>query len=258
MKIINRQPQEASGYDWSTGVLIGMDTETTSADPRTARIVSSAIVVSYPSGEYRCREWLSNPEIDIGLEATAIHGISTEYAMTNGQDASVVITEMLEILSGFHAQYPDVPLIMVNAPFDLTIMRQEMIRLNIGKLEKVSLPPVIDTLTCDRRLDTYRRGRRTLTATAAAYGVTIKGAHTAIGDIKCSIRLIRAMAKKYPQFATCDLRRLQALQTIAHDEWCAQYETYRRIDDSGFMISRGWPYQQYDNEVINEGMVYVS
>lgn len=120
-----------------------------------------------------------------------------------------------------------------------------MIRLGIGKLEDIRLPLIIDTLTCDRKLDPYRRGRRTLTATAAAYGITIKGAHTAPGDIRCSISLVREMGRRYPGFGSCDLMKLQQIQADAHEEWCCNYEAYRRIDDSGFMISHGWPYQTY-------------
>lgn len=238
-----KQWQFTSSHNWSTEVLYGMDTETTSADPETARIVSSAIVLDHPdAGNHIVGEWLSDPGIEIDLEATAIHGISTEAARANGDDPEKVIREMLSLLEAIRD-----PLVMVNAPFDMTILRQEMIRLEIGKLEDIRLPPIIDTLTCDRKLDPYRRGRRTLTATAAAYGITIKGAHTAPGDIRCSIKLVREMARRYPGFGSCDLAKLQQVQADAHDEWCSDYETYRRMDDSGFMISRGWPYQVYDN-----------
>ena len=227
---------------WINGILYGMDTETTSADPKTARIVSSAIVLDDPNvNDLSCWEWLSNPEIEIELEATAIHGISTEAARIKGADPEKVIREMLA-----HLESMNRPLVMVNAPFDLTILRQEMIRLGIGKLEDVRMPPIIDTLTCDRKLDPYRRGRRTLTATAAAYGIAIKGAHTAPGDIQCSIRLVRAMTRRYPWFGSCDLAELQKVQADAHDEWCANYETYQRLDDEEFIVSRGWPYQIFN------------
>lgn len=244
MKVINGWGNPwrlASHQSWVNGILYGMDTETTSADPEIARIVSSAIIKDDPAtDDPLIHEWLSNPEIDIELEATAIHGISTEMAREKGADAGTVIREMISYLENM-----DRPLVMVNAPFDLTILRQEMIRLGIGKLEDVHLPPIIDTLTCDRKLDPYRRGRRTLTATAAAYGIAIKGAHTAPGDIRCSIRLVRAMARRYPWFGSCDLAELQQVQTAAHEEWCANYEAFRRLDDQGFMVSRGWPYQVF-------------
>lgn len=234
--------------DWSKGPVIGLDTETTSANPQFARIVTSAIVLDDPfTNTVQNWNWISNPGIPIELEATAIHGINDEYAQEKGRDPDIVIREMLSILSNLYRQY-ECPLVMVNAPFDLTIINQEMIRMQMGTLDKIELPLIIDTLCCDRRLDPYRRGRRTLTATLAAYGLTIQGAHQAVNDIKASIKLARTMAIKYPQFATCDLELLQRLQRLAHKEWCEQYEEYRRLDNTGFTIaSHGWPIQRYDD-----------
>jgi len=242
-------PWQRMGHsnDWSLGPLIGLDTETTSALPQWARIVTSAIVLDIPGKEAQSWEWISDPGIPIELGATAIHGINDEYVQMHGQKPDVVIREMLSVLTTLWQQY-QCPLVTVNAPFDLTIMDREMQRLNMGTLDNVKLPPIIDTLCCDRRLDPYRRGRRTLTATLAAYELTISGAHQAVNDIKASIRLARKIADKYMQFATCDLQLLQELQRIAHKEWCEQYESYKRLDTTGFVIaSHGWPIQKFED-----------
>lgn len=256
MKIVKASPKgwgdpwQEMGHskNWSKGPLIGLDTETTSAIPKTARIVSSAIVLDDPfTNTTQEWKWISNPGIPIDIEAIAIHGINDDYVKDHGRDPDIVIREMLSILNALHRQY-ECPLVTVNCPFDLTIINQEMIRMHMGSLDRFQLPFIIDTLCCDRRLDPYRRGRRTLTATMAAYNLTISGAHQAVNDIKGSIKLARAMALKYPQFATCDLALLQNLQKLAHKEWCEQYEQYKRLDTVGFTIaSHGWPIQRYDD-----------
>lgn len=233
--------------NWSLGPLMGLDTETTSAQPQWARIMTSAIVLDIPGQDTQSWEWICDPGIPAELGAIAVHGINDEYVQTHGQKPDVVIREMLSILTALWRQY-ECPLVTVNAPFDLTLIDREMRRLNMGTLDDIELPPIIDTLCCDRRLDPYRRGRRTLTATLAAYGLTISGAHQAKNDIEASIRLTRKMADQYANFATCDLQVLQELQRIAHKEWCEQYEQYKRLDTTGFTIAdHGWPIQRYND-----------
>jgi DNA polymerase III subunit epsilon len=238
-----------NGPNWANGPLIGMDTETTDKYPQTARIVTSAVVMdNSPGNEITDWTWIANPECHIELEATAVHGFNDEYVQKHGRDTASVIREMLSIMSALWRKY-QCPMVMVNSPFDLTIIRQEMIRLELGRIEDIELPPIIDTLTIDRKLDPFRRGKRSLTATSAAYGIPIVGAHTAIGDIQCSIKLARAMATRYPQFATCDMQHLQKLQSLAHKEWCENYEQYRRLEHPDFTIaSHGWPYQVYEDK----------
>jgi DNA polymerase-3 subunit epsilon len=225
--------------NWANGVLMGMDTETTSVDPESARIVTAAIVVNDPAHEMDIAyNWLLNPGVDIPLGATAIHGISTEHAREHGINPSKAIPEILDVLASLQAM----PMVMVNAPYDLTILDREMGRYGLGSLTLNS--PVIDTLACDRLLDKYRRGRRTLTATAAAYGLTIKGAHTAHGDVDCSIRLVRAMAAKFPHFANTNLEELQEIQEKAHAKWAEEFMAYRRQDDPDFWCDGTWPFRK--------------
>lgn len=237
------------GNSWVNAPLIGYDCETTGPEPKHDRIVSAAIVLDDPetntSQEW---SWLCNPEMEIMREAIAVHGISNEYVQEKGRDCESVIREIMSMINALWHQYKS-PLVCVNSCFDLTILRQEAIRLGIGKLENlITIPPVIDTLVVDRKLDPYRRGRRTLTAVSANYSVTINGAHTAIGDIKCAIKLARKMGEVYPHFGNCDLDVLQYAQAFAMEEWIKGYESYKRLDNTGFTLSfNGWPYQEYDD-----------
>jgi DNA polymerase III subunit epsilon len=223
---------------WSDGTLAGFDTETSSVDPEHARIVSAAIVIDTPGKDPTIYEWLLNVDTEIPLEATAIHGISTEYAQQHGIDPVVALIEITETLGTLR----DMPLVMVNAAYDLTILDRELSRYDMGPL--ILRNSIIDTLICDRKLDKYRRGRRTLTSTAAAYGLAIEGAHTASGDVQCSIALARAMARKYPHFANMSLEKLQTLQRLASEERARDFQEYRRMNDPEFICDGSWPYRK--------------
>lgn len=43
------------------------------------------------AGNHVIQEWLSNPGIEIELEATAIHGISTEVARDKGEESMLLL-----------------------------------------------------------------------------------------------------------------------------------------------------------------------
>jgi DNA polymerase-3 subunit epsilon len=170
-----------------------------------------------------------------------VHGINTEMVKEKGMDTEYAIRGIMKTLGYLKKEYPKSPLICVNAPYDVTITDRELRRYTGFNLSVDRLPFIIDTLTCDRKLDPYRPGRRTLTATSAAYGVTVSGAHQAKNDVIASIALIRAMAKKFPGFGSCSLSELQIMQAEAHNDWADQFESYKHISDPEFRVTRGWP-----------------
>jgi len=93
------RPQDRGGEDpvstgWAVAPLAAYDSETTSADPHTAHLVT-ACVVTINDGDPTPRTWLANPGIDIPAEATAVHGITTEHAREHGQDPAVVADQVL-------------------------------------------------------------------------------------------------------------------------------------------------------------------
>jgi DNA polymerase III subunit epsilon len=232
-------PASKTKARWSDGVLAGLDTETTGVNPQEDRMVTAAIVISDPRhAENVVYEWLIDPGVPIPLDATAIHGVSTEHAQTHGISPVKAIQEILDVLSTLE----DVPLIMVNAPFDLTLLDSEIRRHDIG--DGLSMPHrIVDTLILDRTLDPWRRGRRTLTAVAASYGLAIHGAHQAAGDVDCSLRLARAMARKFPQLANADLDALQDIQRDACEKWAADYIAYNQKNDNpDFWCDGSWPF----------------
>jgi DNA polymerase-3 subunit epsilon len=229
------------GERWCDGPIIGFDTETTGVDPETARLVSAAIVLDDIAGKRRWElEYLINPGVEIPLEATSVHGISTEEAIQYGLSACDGVTRILKALDTIREHYGPLPVVIYNAPYDLTILDREMGR-HLGTELQVSFP-VIDPLICDRILDKYRSGRRTLTAVSAAYNVGIAGAHTATGDVVCSLKLARAIARRYPHFGDANVDYLQAYQRTAYKEWAEHFTEFKRKHDPAFApIPKAWP-----------------
>jgi DNA polymerase III subunit epsilon len=235
-----------SGINWGVGPLISFDLETTAVNPNEARIVQAAIVLDIPNEDPITYEWLVDPGIEIPLNATAVHGINTEIVKEKGWNAGTAIRGIFGMLAMLSKEYSESPLILVNAPYDITILDRELRRYTGFGLPLDKLNPIVDTLTCDRKLDPYRMGRRTLTATSAAYNIAIAGAHQAANDCLCAMQLIRAMARKYPEFGSCDLAALQEMQRLAHLEWIDNYIEFRKMNDPEFNIVSDWPIIQME------------
>jgi DNA polymerase-3 subunit epsilon len=218
---------------WSDGPLAAFDLEATSVDPLTARMVSAALVIDRPGETPEMTTWLIKVS-DIPLEATAVHGISTEESMTKGMPLGDAVTEIVASLRKL-----DMPVCICNGSYDFTILDRECRRATGDGFNPDF--PVIDSLVCDRALDPFRRGRRTLTATLAAYDKAIKGAHRAEFDCLAVIELVRAIAARYPQFGKIDLDMLQKLQRESYSTWASEFEKYHRAyGDQDFTVSGEW------------------
>lgn len=230
---------------WPDGPIAGWDLETTSVDNEEARIVSAALVLDVPD-EHRqwVKTWLVNPGIEIPLGATAVHGITTEAVQRDGMNAGTAIAQMQTAFGMIRDEYGSIPLAIFNGAYDLTVLDRELGRHLDCSLSDISLP-IIDPLVCDRKLDKYRKGKRTLAAISAAYGIAIKGAHTADGDVLCTIRLARVIGAKYPQIGKKDPAKLQEWQQKAYREWAEHYQGYRRSQgDTDCVIPKEWPYKE--------------
>lgn len=229
---------DGSGDAWYTGPLTGFDTETSGVDTASARIVSAALVADVPGSDPVVSDWLLKCPVPIPLDATAVHGINNEHCDKYGQDAATGIAQIIDALS--KVEYP---IVLVNCAYDFSILVCEAQRYGLDATAVIDKLRIIDTLVCDRMLDPYRPGRRTLTAVSAAYGIAIKGAHTASGDVLCAIRLARAIGAKYPDFGHADLGSLQNVQREAYQSWAQEFRSYRRsCGEPDFDVSTGWPY----------------
>lgn len=213
------------------------DCETTGTDPFSARLVSAAFVTS--SGERR--EFLVDPGVEIPAEASAVHKITTEHARAHGAKPQVALDEIAALLAEHFAK--GAPLVVFNAPFDLTLLEAELARHRLAPLRDriPAISPVIDPLLIDRVLDKYRKGSRTLEAQCAHYGVSIENAHDACADAVAALEVAKALARRFPEVAETRPADLHAKQVGWRAESEADYAAYRARRGEAYTPEPGWP-----------------
>ncbi len=170
---------------WHTTPMIAFDVETTGPDPETARIVTACVAhVTPPHQPGNIYQWLVDPGVEIPAEATSVHGVTTRHARKHGMPAPKAVEEITALLAANMST--GIPLVGMNAVYDLTVLDRECRRHGVPTLEDRTgqIRPVIDPLIIDKRVDRYRRGGRKLVDLCATYGVELPegGAHNATVD----------------------------------------------------------------------------
>lgn len=156
-----------------------IDLETTGFDPgRADRIVEVAIVRISPVGrELGTYQTLVNPGRSTG--ASAVHGISDEM-VADAPGFPEIATSVLAWLQG-------VVVVAHNAPFEDAFLSAEFARAGLW----VPGLPALDTLPLAQRwIPTPDHKLPTVCSWA---GVTIEGAHTAVGDARATARMLPAL-----------------------------------------------------------------
>jgi DNA polymerase-3 subunit epsilon len=222
---------------WSMHPRAAFDLETTGKDPRTARIVTASIVIVDESGAVAdTHEWLADPGMEIPEEAAAIHGVSTAHARENGQPGDVVTAEVGAVLATLFEN--NIPVIAFNASYDFTVLANEARR---HGLAQITPAPVIDPFICNKHVDKFRRGSRTLVALCEEYGIDLKDAHTSAADAEATLRLADALAAKYSTLRL-DLAELHNAQVGWAREQAADFQSYlRRAKDPAAVVEGDWP-----------------
>jgi DNA polymerase III subunit epsilon len=229
---------------WHRDLLIGFDLETTGTDIETDRVVTAAVVRLEPDGLIsQKRTWLINPGVAIPEEASAIHGISTDRARKHGTVAGPAIAEITQAVARVLGS--GTPLVVMNARYDLSLLDRECRRHKIETLMErlgATPSPVIDPLVLDKYADQYRKGRRTLQALCARYGVRLDDAHDAGADAVAAARTARRMGEKYPSIGLMPLADLHELQVRAAAEQSASLQGYlRRTSNPKAYVEPAWP-----------------
>jgi DNA polymerase III subunit epsilon len=222
---------------WHTGLIGSYDCETTGTDPFSARLVSAAFVTTAGTRH----EFLVDPGVEIPAEAAAVHGISTEHARAYGAKPTVALDQIAALLAAHLSA--GAPLVVFNAPFDLTLLEAELERHDLKALrDRVpEVAPIVDPLIIDRTMDRYRKGSRTLEAQCAHYGVSIENAHDACADAVAAMGVARAQALRYPDVAEASLADLHARQVQWKSAAEADYADYKARRGEAFTPEPGWP-----------------
>jgi DNA polymerase-3 subunit epsilon len=236
---------------WHLGMLAAFDTETTSADPETARVVTAHIAYVDGSGAMapELHDWLIDPGIEIPAKATEIHGITTEHARENGEQAGPALFEISYELT--RCGPAGVPVVIYNAPYDLTVMDRETRRHGLdpfGDEWDSAKGTAIDPLVLDKALDRYRKGSRTLSATCAHYGVRLDKAHAASADAIAAARVAWMIAARYPHIAAMSLTELHAFQVAEKRKQAQSFQELKRKQGSSEVIDGSWPMTPWSGE----------
>ena len=221
---------------WNTLPRAAFDLETTGRNSRAARIVTASVtVVDAAGGVIQEHEWLADPGVEIPTEASDIHGITTEHARSNGRPAAEVTREVAAVLQQLFDT--GVPVIAFNASYDFTVLAAESARYGVPQLSRF---PVLDPYIINTQVDRYRMGKRTLTALCEEYGVELENAHTSAADALATLRMLDAMAGKFPKLKL-PAGQLHQLQVDWAVSQAADFQQYLRKTKPAAVIEGDWP-----------------
>lgn len=213
--------------------MMSFDLETTSVNPRTARIVTSSLV-TIDGAQANAHEALADPGVEIPAEAAAVHGITTEYAREHGRPHDEVLQETVDMIK--RGWEDGLTLIVFNAPYDLSVLRQLT-----GDFTVTG--PVFDPLVIDRAKDRYRKGKRNLGALCELYGVKLDNAHDATADATAAARLAwKQVRSTYPELAQMSTDELMEFQAVEY--YKLQTELREFFESKGRDVSNlttSWP-----------------
>jgi DNA polymerase-3 subunit epsilon len=238
---------------WDTRLAV-FDLETTGVDTDTSRIVSACIAVLEPDGTLHEQwNWLADPEVEIPDGASAVHGISTQLARAEGRTAETVAGEITATIRTLLAV--GIPLVVYNAPYDLSLLDRECRR---HRIEPLGSPmPVIDPLVIDKAVDRFRKGKRTLVAAAERYGVNLDDAHDAAADAIAAGRVAQALARTFPDEVDVPFADLHGRQQIWYAEQAASFQQYIREvkGDQNYVAESAWPLRPLDDPLLFEDTI---
>jgi DNA polymerase-3 subunit epsilon len=229
---------DTTAAPWADTLAV-FDLETTGIDVETSRIVTAYVGVLGRDGEViEQRDWIIDPGVEIPMAASIIHGVTTERARLEGQAPPVAVAEIIAALTEVAGR--GLPIVAYNAAYDLTLLDREALRYGLTALPVPGA--VVDPLVIDKAVDRYRRGKRTLSATAEHYGVSLIDAHDAGADAVAAGRVAQAIARAFPELATTAVAALHARQVDWSREQAENYQAWRRANGSPeFTTSGEWP-----------------
>lgn len=162
--------------------IIFLDTETTSVNTTEARIVQIACIKYTVDGQIIEKDYLINPEIPIPVETTEIHGISDEMVANK--------PTFKQFSKGLRAFFEGCDIGGFNSnSYDINVLNEEFIR---AGLEPINWnPSLVDVMLLYRQQysgklgDIYKR----------FFGEELDGAHSAIEDIRGTVRVLDKLLK---------------------------------------------------------------
>lgn len=228
--------RNGSSGQWAQSRLVGFDLETTGVEPATARIVTAAFVDSAD----QVRTWLADPGIEIPESARAVHGITTEFAQANGAAATQVISELCAEFAALREEGAVV--VGHNVVYDLSVMAAEVARHRPDIDFPSIIPTIVDTFVVDKRIDPYRKGKRTLIETAKTYRVELLDAHDAAADALAALDISRALTEKSTEISAMSNDEIMAAQADWKRSQAAELQAWlRNKGNAEAVVDGSWP-----------------
>lgn len=240
--------------------ITSLDTETTGVDTDTARILQAAVVDIAPQTRPVITQWLLDPGCDVPEEVAEVHGFTRERILSivggegralrvsaTGRESMPVDGALGEIAGRVAmAMHTEIPLVVANASYDLTLLEVELDRHGIDSLASrpSGVRGVVDPMVIDRAFDQYRKAcykapgcdpetgvhectgcrggkfqcggcgvhDRKLVSLCAHYGVPLTGAHDAAADALAAARLSVRLGGLWPSIGRWKLGTLHEHQ----------------------------------------------
>ncbi len=227
---------------WHDGRLAAFDIETTGTDIESDRIVTAAVSLVGGGEERVSFDWLVDPGVEIPAEATAVHGVTTERARSEGVPAARAAEELTALLAAQLAD--DVPVVAFNARFDLTILDREARRHGVEPLIERVGPDgllVVDPYVLDKQMNRFRKGRRTLAVLCESYGIPLTDAHAAGADALAAARLAWKLGRLHPEVGEAELFGLHESQVVWAAEQAASLQEFFASQGRTETVEPAWP-----------------
>ncbi|MFG3228160.1 exonuclease domain-containing protein [Kitasatospora sp. NPDC048194] len=223
--------------DW-----FAVDLETTGLDVDTDRIVTAATARCVRGVPVETRTWLADAgRQDIPMEATKVHGVATRHAHRYGQPVETVARAVAAAV--VEAANDGLPVVVANAPYDLTLISRELWRANVWRgIKPKSDLLILDPLLLDWALDKTREGRRRLNDLCHHYEVEHDRPHQADADAAAAAAVAYRIVCHYPQLQAMSLAEVHAAQVGWAVERAAARQAYkRRTGDPSAVVGGHWP-----------------
>lgn len=162
--------------------IVFFDLESSGLNTETARIVQIATIKYFPDGNVEEKEYLINPEEDIPVEASDVHGITNEMVADK--------PTFKQFSKGLRAYFDGCDIGGFNSnSYDINLLDAEFIRAGLEPIDWN--PALVDVFLLYKQLyssklsEIYKR----------FFGEELEGAHNAVADVIATVKILDKLLK---------------------------------------------------------------